>query len=192
MDSQRHFILLVGPSGSGKTSIQQALLRERSLRLRPLVTSTSRKPRQGERNGRDYWFLSRDDFEHGIKEGRFYEWALVYGEYYGSEKSRVQQAQRKNRTLLLTLDTQGAEKFKQAHPDALVIFVDAPLVGIRERLLRREMAAAEYQARLQRIAYEKRWKRRADFVVMNRDGALERAVEEIKTFIKNRTYAFGA
>lgn len=184
-------IILVGPSGSGKTSVQEALIRDRSLHVRRFITSTTRKPRSGEKNGRDYWFLSRENFKCGIKKGRFYEWALVYGEYYGSDKERMQRARQGPGSIILTLDTHGAETLKRAHADALVIFIDAPIAKLRERLLRRNTARIELEARLRRIAYERRWKRHADIAVMNRDGVFDQTMETVISFVKNKQHVSG-
>ncbi len=180
-------VILVGPSGSGKSSVLDLLLRDRSLHLSRFVTTTTRAPRAEEKNGVDYWFTDKRAFLRGIKNHRFYEWAQVYGEYYGSDKTRMKRALGSDKSVILTLDTRGAETLKREHPDALIIFIDAPIAKLRERLRRRNSSPAEYETRLRQIVFEKKWKPRADIAVMNHEGALNKTVACVAEAIKKNS-----
>ncbi len=105
--------IISGPAGSGKTTLCDRLLEEFPEVVR-VVTTTSRQPRQGEVHGQDYFFLTPEAFEQKIEQGAFYEWAKVHGRYYGSEKKRVLDGLSAGKDLLLNVDVQGAESYRQA------------------------------------------------------------------------------
>ncbi|MGC9451392.1 MAG: guanylate kinase [Oceanipulchritudo sp.] len=110
-----HNLLLVisGPAGSGKTTLCDRLLAEFPDSVRRLVTTTSREPRPGERDGVDYNFLPPHVFERKIQQGDFIEWARVHGRYYGSRKDHVLALLADGRDILLNIDVQGARSFRE-------------------------------------------------------------------------------
>lgn len=106
-------VVISGPAGSGKTTLCERLQAEFAS-VHRVVTTTSRWPRPGEEDGVDYHFLSAPEFEARIEAGAFYEWARVHGRYYGSERRYVLGGLAAGRDLLLNIDVQGAESYRQA------------------------------------------------------------------------------
>ena len=142
--SGRVFVIS-SPSGGGKTSVVQRLLR-RMPRLIRSVSVTTRAPRPGERQGRDYRFISPNTFARLRQTGALLEWARVHGAYYGTPKAPIASALARGRDVMLSIDVQGARQIRRAlRTQAVLIFLlPPPLEGLRERLLRRrtETAAA--------------------------------------------------
>ncbi len=127
-------IVVSGPSGAGKsTLIRQALSDIPELAYS--VSATTRKPRKGEVDGRDYVFLPRDEFERWIEEGKFLEWAEYSGNLYGTPEAKVEEALAGGRSIILEIELQGARKVREKRPDAVMVFVRAPsLEETRRRL----------------------------------------------------------
>lgn len=107
-------LVISGPAGSGKTTLCERLLERYPEKVRRLVTTTTRQPRPGEADGVDYRFVPVDTFKRKINEGAFMEWAEVHGRFYGSEKAYVYQALDAGYDLLLNIDVQGAEQYRQS------------------------------------------------------------------------------
>ena len=110
-------LIISGPAGSGKTTLCDQLLEDYPGSIRRLVTTTSRKPRTGEIDGVDYHFLDESVFKKRIQEGRFIEWAMVHGRYYGSQSADVLDSLADGLDLLLNIDIQGAEAFRRKQED---------------------------------------------------------------------------
>lgn len=127
-------IVVSGPSGAGKsTLIREAL--DAVEELAYSVSATTREPREGEVNGRDYIFLSREEFEKWIEEGRFLEWAEYSGNLYGTPEQRVEELLEGGRSVILEIELQGARLVRQNRPDAVMVFVRAPSLEVtRQRL----------------------------------------------------------
>src|SRR4029077_5209679 len=113
------------PSGAGKTTIAKSVLARRPDFV-PSISATTRKPRRGERDGRDYHFLSNQAFDELIASAGFLEHATVHGNRYGTLRGPVEQALSAGKTVLLEIDVQGSRAIKRAVPDALLIFVEPP------------------------------------------------------------------
>lgn len=135
-------IIVSGPAGCGKTTVCDRMLAEEPALWR-VVTSTTRKPREGEQDHRDYYFFDRATFEEKIKAGHFYEYAHVHGNIYGTLKSEVQDKLAVGTDLLLNIDVQGAASFrKTAETDELLkghvitVFIMPPSLEELERRLR--------------------------------------------------------
>lgn len=130
-------IVVSGPSGAGKSTLIKTALAEVP-ELAYSVSATTRAPRPGEVDGRDYVFLGRAEFERWIREGRFLEWAEYSGNLYGTPEARVEEFLRAGRSVVLEIELQGARKVRQRRPDAVMVFVRAPsLEETRKRLLGR-------------------------------------------------------
>ncbi|HWX54930.1 MAG TPA: guanylate kinase [Verrucomicrobiae bacterium] len=128
--------IISAPSGSGKTTLVNEL-RQYVPNLEFSVSYTTRPPRGSEENGREYHFISREEFEAMIRRDEFLEYAEVFGKYYGTARSVLQQAEQHGNDLLLDIDVQGERKVKQKMPDAMSIFVLPPSRGELESRLRK-------------------------------------------------------
>jgi guanylate kinase len=161
-------IVISAPSGTGKTTLVSRLLRAVP-GLRFSVSHTTRPPRPGERNGREYFFVSRRSFERKAHRGEFVEWAEVYGQLYGTSRQELQRARRANRDVLLDLDVQGHRQVRRCLPDAVSIFLLPPSYEeLAKRLRRRHSDAPEtIERRLADARREIRRWREYDFVVVN-------------------------
>jgi guanylate kinase len=118
-------VIISGPSGVGKSTICAQLVR-RLDNVYLNISTTTRQIRAGEQNGREYWFVSRDEFEKQIKAGSFLEYAEVFGNLYGTGKDKILQALGQGRTVLLEIDVQGALQVKRLYPEAKLIFILPP------------------------------------------------------------------
>ena len=126
--------ILSAPSGAGKTTLYNGL-REIYPEIQLSVSCTTRAPRRGERQGKDYRFMSARQFEDLKRAGRFAEWAKVHDYHYGTLKKPLDQAVRAGRDILLDIDVQGARSIKRNYPDAVAVFVLPPsLAELRRRL----------------------------------------------------------
>ncbi len=143
--SGRLFIVS-GPSGAGKSSLCAAWL-ERCPNMALAVSATTRAPRPGEQNGREYHFLDRRTFEQQRDQGAFLEWAHVHGQLYGTRKADVESMLAAGRDVLLEIDWQGAAQVAEKMPQAIRIFILPPSIEVlRERLQQRgqdDMATIE-------------------------------------------------
>ena len=134
MSNKRGRLFVISASsGTGKTTLAHELLK-RDRNLIASVSYTTRPPRSNERNGRDYYFVTKRGFLSKRKKGHFLEWANVFGKYYGTPKREVDRELACGRNVLLLIDVQGAKKVKQVRPDAVFIFLSPPS---REELKRR-------------------------------------------------------
>jgi guanylate kinase len=176
----RKLIILSAPSGGGKTTLCARLLHDFP-ELTLSVSSTTRPPRGQERNGREYHFLSREEFESQIQAGRFAEWALVHGNYYGTSRDVIEQAFASAKAVLLDIDVQGAESLRKAYPaEAYTIFISPPdLETLEERLRARGTDREEtIQKRLANARQEMLAAPRFHQIIVNDD--LERAYAELR------------
>ncbi len=127
-------IVVSGPSGAGKSTLIREVL-EAVPELAYSVSATTRRPREGEVDGRDYVFLSREEFEKWIEEGRFLEWAEYSGNLYGTSEQRVDELLWSGRSVILEIELQGARLVRRNRSDAVMVFVRAPsLEETRKRL----------------------------------------------------------
>jgi guanylate kinase len=135
MSNEQPLLLIISsPSGAGKTTLTQRLL-ERIDNTRFSVSHTTRKPRAGEQDGREYHFVGKETFEHLAKQGEFLEWAHVHGNLYGTSRMEIERA-RDARGLIFDVDHQGARQIKAKVPDAVAIFILPPSMTILEQRLR--------------------------------------------------------
>jgi guanylate kinase len=135
-----NIFIISAPSGSGKSTLTNELRRVVP-DLEFSISYTTRPPRGSEQSGREYFFISRDEFERMILDHEFLEWAEVFGNYYGTAKRFLREAAARGRDLLLDIDVQGAAQVKQKAPDAISIFVLPPSREELERRLRRRAEA---------------------------------------------------
>ena len=162
--------IISAPSGSGKTTLVSRLLASVS-GLMFSVSYTTRKPRGDEVDGHSYRFVSRQGFEAMIAGGEFLEWAEVFGNYYGTHRGILEEAQAQDKDLVLDIDVQGARQLRSRIPEAVSVFILAPSRQILEQRLRARGEDREdvIERRLRDAAAEIRDYNRYDYVVVNRD-----------------------
>jgi guanylate kinase len=174
--------IISAPSGSGKSTLVARLLRD-DPGLHFSVSYTTRKPRGAEKNGIDYCFISREEFEERIERGEFLEYASVFGNYYGTHVSQLEKAEETGEDLVLDIDVQGAAQLKDKLPEAVTIFVLAPSRRILEQRLRSRSEDPDpvIVRRLNDAASEIRNYDRYDYVVVNDD--LERSAKTLAAIV---------
>ncbi|MDX1763342.1 MAG: guanylate kinase [bacterium] len=178
-------IILSAPSGAGKTSLCQAAVREHP-NLTHSVSYTTRQPRAGEQDGRDYYFVERSVFETMAAAGEFLEWALVHGNLYGTSKRVVRAIQEQGSDVILDVDAEGAQKLMaQEGLNAVFIFVTTPTFADLERRLRARATdpEAEIQRRLARAREEIAQYFRYDYLIINDD--FDRALEDLICILRS-------
>ena len=134
-----HLYVISAPSGTGKTSLVKALIKKDPT-IRLSVSTTTREPRAGEVNGKDYFFVNKEDFDRQINDNEFIEWAFVYGNFYGTSASLVKNSINSGQKILLEIDWQGAFQIKQRYNREMLtlIFIMPPsLEVLKERLQKR-------------------------------------------------------
>lgn len=179
-----YLVVLSAPSGGGKTTILQRLLHSNDPGFCYSVSATTRKPRGNERHGREYFFLSPEEFQQGIERGRFLEYALVHGNLYGTLRENVEQWLAQGKFVLMDIDVQGGLNIKRLMGErAILIFIRPPsLELLRERLHGRNTdSAEEIAARLQAAEQEMAAEEQYDHVVTNFD--LEDTVRQVAEII---------
>jgi len=178
----RMLIVISAPSGCGKTTVTRALLAE-DPSLAYSISTTTRPPRPGETDGRDYYFVSREEFQRRIAEGEFLEWAEVHGNLYGTRRDLVQRLLSGDRDVVLDVDIQGAMSLKHGSPGAVLIFLVPPsLEALQERLRARAQDSDEVMARrLRAVGEEMSAASRFDYLVAN--DRLDAAVAMVRAII---------
>lgn len=179
-------IIISAPSGAGKTTLVERLL-ERNKNLVRSVSYTTRSPRSGEVHGRDYFFITRDEFLGRTKQHFFLEWAEVFGQYYGTSKDFVMSRAQNGTDIILTIDVQGMKQLKQKAGKNLPmtsIFIMPPSDEIlRSRLENRKTETKNEIAKRLEVAHqEMREKSLYDFVLENNE--VDQAVKSIEEVIK--------
>lgn len=177
-------LIITAPSGAGKTSITHYLMKEFDV-LRFSVSAATRKARDTEKDGIDYYFMNMDTFKQKIQQKEFAEWEMVYeGKYYGTLKSELQRIWGMNKVPVLDIDVKGAIHVQQQYPEnTLSIFVEPPSVDeLKIRLQGRGTETAEsIQARINKASYEISFKDQFDKVIVNDD--LEKACARAKQLV---------
>lgn len=175
--------IISAPSGSGKSTLVTRLLKEVA-DLTFSVSYTTRSARTGETDGEAYHFIGRDEFMERIEGKEFLEFADVFGNFYGTHMSTLENARQTNKDLVLDIDVQGAAQLKKRIPDAVTIFVLAPSREILEQRLRARSQEREeiIRRRLADAAREIRNYSLYDYVLVNDDLTL--AVETLKSIVK--------
>jgi len=177
--------VIAAPSGAGKTSLMRALMEKRPS-VEFSVSCTTRAPRAHEQDGRDYHFISRDEFERLIAAGEFIEHADVFGNFYGTRKSVVTAALAEGRDLILEIDWQGARQVREHLPEPLHVFILPPSrADLETRLRKRATDSADAIAgRLAESVSEMSHWREFDYVVVNRD--FDQALAELEAIFDGR------
>lgn len=176
-------IVVSGPSGTGKGTICKKI--ENNLdNIKISVSMTSREPRKNEVNGKDYYFVTKEEFESSIENNEFLEYAIVHsGNYYGTPKSKIEDYINNGISVILEIDIQGALKVKELIKDAIFIFIMPPSMEIlKERLINRNTETEDKIIERFKTAYkELNEYKKYNYVVVNDD--LEEAVDKVKSII---------
>ena len=180
-----HLYVIAAPSGAGKTSLLHALMRRRP-GVGFSVSCTTRKPRPGEVDGKDYHFIGREEFERLVRAGEFVEHANVFGNLYGTRRSVVESALAAGRDLILEIDWQGARQVRERLPDAVQIFILPPSRAELEARLRKRGSDSDeaIARRLGESVEEMSHWREFDYVIVNRD--FEQALAELEAVFDGR------
>jgi guanylate kinase len=191
MDYPGNLFVVAAPSGAGKSSLVKALL-ELDSHVQPSVSHTTRPPRGQEKHGREYFFVSDQEFDHIVLTDGFVEWAFVHGNRYGTSKKAIEERIANGADVILEIDWQGALQIKRIFGNAVLIFVLPPSWDeLRSRLERRgEDSSETIDLRLQNAAEEMSQAKEFDFVIINE--LFERALFDLKAIVHSQRLKYSA
>lgn len=184
MSANPKLFVVSGPSGAGKGTLLAKLRVERQ-DLGLTVSATTRSPRDGEKDGISYHFLSEAQFNAGIAAGEFLEWAQVHGHKYGTPKSEVDTRLASGQSVILEIDVQGALIVKQRYPKAVLIFIEPPSLDVLEKRLRDRKTEDEASIRLRMTNAAKELTLASHYDVRIVNDELDVAVKELDATIKH-------
>ena len=188
MQNKGILMVISGFSGAGKGTLVKKLLSEYD-NYALSISMTTRGPREGEQDGREYFFRTREQFEENIAKNGFIEYAQYCGNYYGTPKAYVEEQMQAGKDVILEIEIQGARKIKKKFPEAVLVFVTAPsMEKLKERLVGRgtETAVVIHQ-RLARAAQEAEGVDEYDYLLVN--DQLEDAVDRLHNIIQSEHFA---
>ncbi len=189
---RRGMLLVVSaPSGAGKTTIVKEVLRQYPS-FGFSVSATTRQKRQGEVDGKDYFFISRGEFEKRIADGGLVEFEEIYSNYYGTLKSEVEKALSNGNDIVFDVDVNGGLSIKAKFPEAVLIFVKPPSVEILRKRLegRGSETAGQIDGRMARVQMELEKGEQFDYIIINDE--LKRAVNEVFDIINKKRKEFSS
>ena len=184
-----HLFIFSGPSGVGKGTVRARVF-ENADNMEYSVSCTTRSPRPGDVAGRDYYFLSEDDFHRQIDEGLFLEWADVHGHFYGTRRDIVEQTLDSGKDMMLEIDVQGALQIKKKMPEAITVFLAPPSFEELERRLRGRGTDSEesIKTRLANAKKELACEPEYDYTIVNNtvDEAAEEFIKLINSYRREK------
>jgi guanylate kinase len=191
MDYPGNLFVVAAPSGAGKSSLVKALL-ELDSHVQPSVSHTTRAPRGQEKHGREYFFVSEQEFDAMVLAGAFVEWAHVHNHRYGTSKKAIEERMAQGADVILEIDFQGALQIKSIFANAVSIFILPPSwEELRARLERRGEDSAEViELRLANAALEVAQVHKFDFVIINE--LFDRALFDLKAIVHSQRLKFSA
>ncbi|KRN95267.1 guanylate kinase [Pediococcus stilesii] len=177
-------IVLSGPSGVGKGTVRKAIFDQGGNDFQYSISMTTRKPREGEVDGEDYYFVSKEEFEKNIKEGQMLEYAQYVDNYYGTPLKYVNQTLDSGRDVFLEIEVNGARQVREKMPDGVFLFLTPPdLMELKQRIINRGTEDMEtINKRMEKAVDEIKTMRDYDYAVVN--DKIDNAVEAIKNIIK--------
>ncbi|MBQ2688951.1 MAG: guanylate kinase [Solobacterium sp.] len=178
-------IVMSGPSGVGKGTILAELMDDEELKSAYSVSMTSRKMREGETNGVNYWYVTKEEFQEAVERGELLEWAEFVGNYYGTPVKGVEELRAQGKNVLLEIEIEGCKQVKKKCPDALTIYVIPPNMEELERRIRGRQTEPEdvIEGRLAKARIEMEQINEYSYVVCNETVA--EAAEIIRNIILN-------
>ncbi len=184
LDEKGLLIVLSGPSGVGKGTVRSALFNRPDHNLVYSVSMTTRKPRVGEVEGREYFFVSRDEFEKNIREGKMLEYAEFVGNYYGTPRDEVRKQLDNGNEVVLEIEIQGALQVREKMKDAIFIFIAPPTIdALYNRLKSRGTESEELiQSRIEKAKRELGLAYKYDYIVVN--DTVDNAADRIMAIIR--------
>lgn len=184
-------IIISGPSGVGKGTIRRKVMEDQSLNLAYSISMTTRKPRNMEKEGVDYFFVSDEEFDRNIAEGNMLEWARFVGNRYGTPQDYVEKLRQEGKNVILEIEVEGAKQVlkKCQGSDVFSIFLLPPSMEALESRIRNRKSESEeiIQERLEKAKREIGLKYHYHYIVLNDD--VDRASEEIKSIIRSKLHA---
>ena len=182
MKNKGLLLVVSAPSGCGKGTILGEILKDDSFYY--AISATTRAPREGEQDGVNYHFITKEEFEQRIAQGGMLEYAQYCGNYYGTPKKEVEQMREAGRDVILEIEVEGAMKVRALCPDAVFLFIAPPSVEeLRRRLNKRGTEAAEViEERVSQAARELSYADRYDYIIVN--GELEKAIQDFRTVVR--------
>ncbi|WP_394129259.1 guanylate kinase [Shewanella maritima] len=186
MNTRGNLFIVSAPSGAGKSSLISALLKDNPQDKQVSVSHTTRQPRPGEENAKHYHFVSVEEFKSLIAENAFFEWAEVFGNYYGTSRKVIEQTLDKGIDVFLDIDWQGGEQVKKLMPEAIGIFILPPSKAeLASRLTGRGQDSQEViDKRMAQAVSEMSHFKQYDFVIINDD--FDTALGEFNTIIASQ------
>ena len=177
-------IILSGPSGVGKGTVRAVLMKDESLKLAFSISMTTREKRKGEENGVNYFFVTKDEFEQAVKDGKLLEYAEFVGNYYGTPLDYVEKLRNEGTNVILEIEVQGCLQVQEKEPDAITIFIVPPSMQELENRIRGRKSEPEeiIQQRLAKAEKEMEMLNKYKYVVCNDD--VELAAEIISVIIR--------
>ncbi|QSX30329.1 guanylate kinase [Shewanella cyperi] len=184
MSARGNLFIVSAPSGAGKSSLIAALLQDKPADMQVSVSHTTRAPRPGETNGQHYHFVSVDQFKGLIAEGAFFEWAEVFGNYYGTSRHAVEDTLARGIDVFLDIDWQGAQQVRKLMPEAIGVFILPPSkTELERRLTGRGQDSAEVIAsRMAKAVSEMSHYNEYDYVIVNDD--FDSALADLRAIIR--------
>ena len=180
--------IISGPSGAGEDSVIAGL--KKIMPIERVITTTTRSPRPGESNGDPYYFVSSTEFQAGIEQKKFFEYAQEYNDnYYGVTFEEIERVKNSGRIGIWKIEYKGVITAKKLLPDITAILINAPLEILKQRIRRRDRVTEEFIA--ERMRYTEEWlkyKDIYDYEVINEEGKLAEAIQKVAEIIKQSAF----